>query len=69
MADVIDMANDHAELVLHHALLRACARPAKSAVSAEFCMDCGDDIPQPRRIAAPGCDTCISCQTLRERRG
>ncbi len=39
--------------------------------SAEECEDCGDDIPEPRRNAAPGCTRCIGCQQRweREQRG
>nr|WP_312231682.1 TraR/DksA C4-type zinc finger protein [Pseudomonas sp.] len=38
--------------------------------SAEECESCGTDIPLARRLAVPGCQTCIDCQSLREvRRG
>lgn len=33
---------------------------------AEFCEDCGDDIPKARRIALPGSRTCVTCQAARE---
>jgi phage/conjugal plasmid C-4 type zinc finger TraR family protein len=26
------------------------------------CIDCGDEIPEKRRIAQPGCRRCIDCQ-------
>ncbi|MDB5481718.1 MAG: DksA/TraR family C4-type zinc finger protein [Caulobacteraceae bacterium] len=32
------------------------------------CVECGDEIPQPRRHALPGVRTCISCQSARDRR-
>lgn len=35
--------------------------------SAEFCEDCGEDIPQARRDLIPGVQLCIHCQTLAER--
>ncbi|HHT2438221.1 TPA: TraR/DksA C4-type zinc finger protein, partial [Enterobacter hormaechei] len=33
-----------------------------NAVSAEYCAECGEDIPAPRRAAVPGCQMCASCQ-------
>ncbi|ANA74778.1 TraR/DksA C4-type zinc finger protein [Pseudomonas aeruginosa] len=36
------------------------------APSALWCEDCGEQIPEARRQAAPGCECCISCQELRE---
>jgi len=32
------------------------------------CMECGEDIPKPRRRAIPGVTTCVACQTARDRR-
>lgn len=37
--------------------------------SAEDCESCGVAIPLARRLAVPGCQTCVDCQSLRERRG
>ena len=31
--------------------------------SAEFCDECGKPIPEARRIAVPGVQHCVSCQT------
>ncbi|MFU3298842.1 TraR/DksA C4-type zinc finger protein [Pseudomonas aeruginosa] len=42
---------------------RTNTRPAPSAL---WCEDCGEQIPEARRQAAPGCKCCISCQELRE---
>lgn len=67
MADVIDMANDQADYLLQVALERR-PRATASAVSALNCEDCDGPIPEPRRLAVLGCDTCIECQALRERR-
>lgn len=33
-------------------------------VSASECLECGDVIPVARQAAMPGCQHCISCQTL-----
>lgn len=30
------------------------------------CVDCGEEIPEPRRKASPGCCRCLGCQTLHE---
>lgn len=67
MADVIDLANDHAEHMLQLALNRATpVRPVRA--SAPFCDDCGDAIPLLRQQTIDGCETCVSCQGIRERR-
>ncbi|MGV4026339.1 TraR/DksA C4-type zinc finger protein [Citrobacter freundii] len=33
-----------------------------SAVSATHCVECGDNLPEARRKAYPGCTMCVSCQ-------
>ena len=35
--------------------------------SAEFCEECGEDIPEARRKLVPGVQLCIHCQTKLER--
>ncbi|SEI82686.1 transcriptional regulator, TraR/DksA family [Azotobacter beijerinckii] len=67
MADVIDQANERAEQILQSALAKQSYRPA--APSALWCEDCGERIPEARRVAVPGCDCCVSCQEIREIRG
>jgi len=66
MADVADIANDQAQYLLDVALQRRVAAPVRP--SAELCVRCDESIPELRREAIPGCDTCVSCQMLRERR-
>ena len=66
MTDIIDIANDQAEYFLQVALDRR-QRPT-SAISAQFCEDCGEPIPLLRQQTIQGCATCVSCQGLRERR-
>lgn len=34
--------------------------------SATECDSCGDDIPEARRLAVPGCRFCVCCQGVRE---
>jgi len=31
------------------------------------CVECGEEIPAPRRAALPGVTTCIACQSARDR--
>lgn len=40
--------------------------PRYQGVSALECGYCGDDIPEKRRLAVPGCQTCFDCQQLLE---
>ncbi len=40
-----------------------------AADSSETCNACGEPIPEARRQAVPGVQTCIECQTLIERAG
>lgn len=39
-----------------------------SEPSATECEECGDDIPEARRLAIPGCKLCVFCQERSERR-
>ncbi len=36
--------------------------------SAEYCDECGEDIPAGRRAALPGVRTCVNCQSARDSR-
>lgn len=42
---------------------------AKQALepSAEECEECGDEIPEARRLAMPGCKLCVFCKEKQER--
>ncbi|MGO3911864.1 TraR/DksA C4-type zinc finger protein [Huaxiibacter chinensis] len=40
----------------------------RNAVSATHCVDCGDAIPELRRVNVPGCKRCASCQADEELR-
>ncbi|WP_312921110.1 TraR/DksA family transcriptional regulator [Stutzerimonas nitrititolerans] len=66
MADVIDRGNEQAEYLLEVALARRAQLP--TGPSAMHCEECGGEIPQARREAVPGCQTCIDCQTLLDKR-
>jgi phage/conjugal plasmid C-4 type zinc finger TraR family protein len=53
--------------------LKACLADARATncTDAEniYCAGCGEEIPEPRRKAMPGCIYCISCQQIEERNG
>ena len=64
MADIIDNASALEDLQRDAAL--SMHRINRNAVSANHCESCGEDIPEPRRVAVPGCKTCSDCQRLIE---
>ncbi|MCK6983963.1 TraR/DksA family transcriptional regulator [Enterobacter roggenkampii] len=66
MADIIDTAAEIEGLQRNAAL--SAHRIDPNAVSAEHCAECGEDIPEPRRAAVPGCQTCAECQGVIELR-
>ena len=72
MADDVDLANDYADEFLQRALARRALekrqREANATSGTGFCVDCDDAIPLLRQQAVQGCETCISCEELRERR-
>lgn len=49
------------------AVLRARAN-MPAGESAEWCDECGEDIPEARRQALPGVRTCVDCQSARDAR-
>ena len=71
MPDIIDTAAEIEELQRNAAL--SAHRLNRNAVSAERCEECEELIPEPRRAAVPGSQTCASCQTdlelIRKQRG
>lgn len=48
------------------ALASARARMPSGAGLAE-CEECGEPIPEARRLALPGARTCVSCQSARDK--
>lgn len=63
----IDKAAELEEKHRAWALARWREQQSGAAVSAFECVDCGEPIPQARREALIGCQTCVSCQAERER--
>lgn len=66
MADVIDIAQEHAAVTLERYIMAA--RQKTNKASSLHCESCGLEISQTRRAALPGVSTCYHCQTLIERR-
>ena len=65
--DIIDNASELEELHRNAALSRA--RLNAHATSATHCQTCGDELPEARRKAIPGCQLCASCKRIEELRG
>lgn len=42
--------------------LKRAQQQKNAGPSLEFCEECGDDIPQGRRVAIPGVRHCVACQ-------
>ncbi|WP_330114904.1 TraR/DksA C4-type zinc finger protein [Pseudomonas sp. JS3066] len=68
MADDVDMANDAMLLQLEQQI--AARQPAQGGAVAEDCEDCGEVIPEGRRLAMAGrgCTRCIECQGRHDRK-
>lgn len=65
-SEIIDQASALEEMMRDHAI--QAHRLNHSAVSATHCSDCGEDIPELRRMKVPGCQRCASCQQDSEHR-
>lgn len=66
-ADISDQASELEELLRNNAI--QAHRINHNAVSATHCCDCGDDIPELRRLKVPGCQRCVSCAHDAELKG
>lgn len=64
-----DAVNDQIEISTAEAVARARSRAAQAGarVSATDCVDCGEPIPEARRMALPGVQLCVECQGDRDR--
>jgi phage/conjugal plasmid C-4 type zinc finger TraR family protein len=60
--------NDQIEASTQEELARLRARTMPVGDSFEACADCGEDIPEARRVAVPGVKRCIECQSGRDHR-
>lgn len=61
MADLADMAQAEQERLNARSAERLIRDHAPKAL--DFCAECGEPIPEARRLAVPGCRLCIECQT------
>lgn len=61
--DDVDIANDYAERMIAESIA---ARTRYEGVSAHECAECGDEIPEARRQAVPGCTLCVACARRQE---
>lgn len=64
MADEADIANDYVERQLQSTLNNRVKY--QGIESALYCEDCGDRIPDARREAVPGCQSCRDCAEINE---
>ncbi|MFZ6748532.1 TraR/DksA C4-type zinc finger protein [Undibacterium sp. Ren11W] len=71
MTDFIDRASEQEaqdrKLALQEQARRANLTGKTISDSALECTECAEPIPLNRRLAMPGCQFCISCQTQREK--
>ena len=63
MADIADFAGDVIEQTVEHALAQI---PSYTGISATECVECGDGIPEGRRVAIPGVTLCAPCKALED---
>ena len=59
--------NEQMEVSTLEAIERVRARQHHGGVSAEFCVECDEPIPEARRLAVPGVQLCVACQAARDR--
>lgn len=62
-----DAVQEQIDSTVDDAVLRA-RRALHQGISAEYCEECGEPIPQARRDALPGVRYCISCQQAHDER-
>lgn len=61
MADICD----DADIVIEEALNRSLSQiPRYTGISATECVECGDVIPEGRRVAIPGVTLCAPCKAI-----
>ena len=58
---------DQIDATVDDAVARARSQLAHGE-SAEYCDECGEPIPEARRLALPGVRYCIKCQSERDKR-
>jgi len=68
MPDFIDHASSNEAKFTEMAIASQRKRSVQTGQqeSAKECYECGDEIPEARRVAIAGCRYCASCQSERE---
>lgn len=67
-ADLTDIANEAASLILDQALLQQSKVAAKAKRNySEHCIECEEFIPTKRQQATGGTDICVSCLEILEK--
>lgn len=61
LTDELDIANAVTEMFTQKAIAEQLAQMPRGE-SAKECDECGDAIPEPRRLAIKGVRTCVDCQ-------
>lgn len=62
-----DAVNQQIESTIADAIDHARNQLALGAKSAEYCEECGEEIPEARRKAINGVRFCVACQTERDK--
>lgn len=67
MADLFDRAQEVDAMFRQMAIDKATSKT--TLPSALICEECGEDIPEKRRLAVKGCRYCVGCLEEMERKG
>lgn len=67
MTDIFDRAQELELRQREEALARQAAKQG-SGSSLSHCQDCGESIPEKRRLCVAGCTRCFNCQNEHEER-
>lgn len=65
--DESEMGQLHGAIHLHLNAIDKVRASMKTGPSLSHCEECGEEIPEARRLVVQGCTTCIHCQTELER--
>lgn len=63
MSDICDQADDVIEETRSRALAQI---PSYTGISATECVECGEGMPEGRRVAIPGVTLCAPCKALED---
>lgn len=64
--DILDRAQIADSNFRNQAIAQAKKAGNSKSLSRTRCLDCECVIPEARRIAAPGCERCVSCEEKNE---